>query len=407
MLEHDLAARDFQRRRTRFVGDLGANVEQAEHAFHADQRVPDLAIGEAQHVERLVELQQEGVDRDEVADRHRARDHAGTRHHHHNGEADRDDRALPDIEQRQGSARADRGDLIGPAADVVAARLVRLVAEIFHRLVVDQAVDRLGIGFGVGVVHAAHELDAPFRQHDGEDDIACDHRQGDGGETPIVEVPQHDADQGDLEQGRQDVEGREADQELHALRAALDDAAEAAGLPLEMEAQAERMQVPEHLQGEIANRSLRHRCEDGVADFAEGLRQHAGRAIGQDQEDRDHHRLRARVGQGVDGLLVEDRDVDVGDLGDDQQGQGDEHPGTQAPLTLWPQMAPKDGQHFPRPPDIDGGWTIVGRGRHVRPVLALRLGFWGVWPSAPRMTLWVALWEGAFYRADLMDDSPL
>ena len=97
--------------------------------------------------------------------------------HHHRDEAGGDDGALADIEQRQRAAGADRRRLVAPAADVVAARLVLLVAEILDRLVVQQAVDRLGVGLGVGVVHAAHELDAPLRQRDREHDVAGDDGQ--------------------------------------------------------------------------------------------------------------------------------------------------------------------------------------------------------------------------------------
>ena len=46
------------------------------------------------------------------------------------------------------------------------------------------------------------------------------------------------------------------DQRVHAARAALDVARHAAGLPLQVEAQAQRMQVPEHLQRDAACRTL-------------------------------------------------------------------------------------------------------------------------------------------------------
>ena len=209
--------------------------------------------------------------------------------------------ALADIEQRQGAAGADRRRLVAPPADIEAARLVLLVAEILHGLVVQQAVDRLGVGLGVGVVHAAHEFDAPFRQHDREHDVGGDDGQGHRREAPVVEAPQDAADQGDLEQGRQDVEGREADQELHARGAALDDAAQPAGLALEMEAQRERMEMAEDFEGEVADRPLRHRREHRIADFAQRLRQYPRHAVGHDEGDRHRHGLRRRRAQGVDG----------------------------------------------------------------------------------------------------------
>jgi hypothetical protein len=59
---------------------------------------------------------------------------------------------------------------------------------------------------------------------------------------------------------------------------------------------------------------LRHRREHRVAHLAERLREHAGEAVGHDQRHRHRHDLRL-VAQRVDGVLVEDRHVDVGDLG--------------------------------------------------------------------------------------------
>ena len=349
MVEHDLAAAHLQRRGAWLVGDLGRDGEQAEHALHVDQRIADLAIGEAQHVERHVELDQEGVHRHEVADRHGAGLYAVARHDHHHDQAGRDDDALADIEHRQGAAGTDRGLLVAPPANVEAAGLVRLVAEILHRLVVQQAVDRLGIGVRVGIVHRAHELDAPFRQADREHDIACDRHQGHGREAPVVEAPHHDTDQQDLEQGRQDVEGGEADQEFHAGRAALDDAAEPTGLTLEMEAQGQGMQMAEDLQGEAADRPLRDRREQRIAQLAERLGRDPGHAIGQDERDGHRDRLHLGIAQGIDGVLVDDRHVDVGDLGRDQQYPGHDHAAAQADLAFRPQIAADDAQNRPGP----------------------------------------------------------
>src|SRR5260370_326427 len=60
---------------------------------------------------------------------------------------------LADIEQRQRRLASDGGAFIGVQGPVVALRLVGLVGEIFARLVVQQAVDRLGVGLAVALVH--------------------------------------------------------------------------------------------------------------------------------------------------------------------------------------------------------------------------------------------------------------
>ena len=55
----------------------------------------------------------------------------------------------------------------------------------------------------------------------------------------------------------------------------------------------------------------------------------------------------AAVAQGVDGLLVEDRHVDVGELGQDQQRQRDDDADAQRLFALWPQMPGKNAQNRP------------------------------------------------------------
>jgi len=59
------------------------------------------------------------------------------------------------------------------------------------------------------------------------------------------------------------------------------------------------------------------------------------------------HGLRRRRAQRVDGLLVEDRDVDIDELGQDQQHQRDDDAGAQRRFTLWPQMPGKNAQNRP------------------------------------------------------------
>ncbi len=84
----------------------------------------------------MIELQQVGVDQHEIADRHAARRDPLRRQDHDADETGGHDRALADIEQRQRRLAPDRGALIGLERAVVALGLVRLVGEVFDRLVV-------------------------------------------------------------------------------------------------------------------------------------------------------------------------------------------------------------------------------------------------------------------------------
>ena len=54
-----------------------------------------------------------------------------------------------------------------------------LVAEILDRLEVQQAVDRLGVGVGVAVVHLAADGDAPLARGEREPHVDGDGREHD------------------------------------------------------------------------------------------------------------------------------------------------------------------------------------------------------------------------------------
>ena len=150
------------------------------------------------------------------------------------------------------------------------------------------------------------------------------------------------------------------------------------------------MEMLEDLQGEVANRPLRNRGKNGVSDFAKGLGEDTRDAVGQDQGDRHRDGLRRGFPQRVDCMFVEDRDVDVGDLGQNQQHHRDCDADAQADFTLWPQMAAYDGDHRPGTRGAHLGNAIVGGRRHGRKNAFS--GAQGVWrrgrgPSIVSLTL--------------------
>ena len=87
-------------------------------------------------------------------------------HHHGDGEPDGEDRRLAGIEHGKRDVGLDARVLVALHRAVVALRLALLGDEIFHRLVVEQRVDRLDVGVGVAVVHAAADADAPLGRVD-------------------------------------------------------------------------------------------------------------------------------------------------------------------------------------------------------------------------------------------------
>jgi DNA-directed RNA polymerase specialized sigma24 family protein len=98
VLETDLAGIDPQRQRTRLVLDLGILPDQREHLLDVERRLLDLAIDGAHEIQRLVELDQHGVDQHEIADRMGAGAKTAHRHYHRERQAGGEDDCLAKIE---------------------------------------------------------------------------------------------------------------------------------------------------------------------------------------------------------------------------------------------------------------------------------------------------------------------
>ena len=249
---------------------------------------------------------------------------------------------------------ADRRLLVARHGAVVAPGLHLLVAEILDRLEIEERVDRLGMGVLVGLVHRPADLDAPVGHLHREPDIG-DHRHRDDEEVGPVELPgDHRRGEQELEEGRDRVEDGEADDGLDAGDAALDDAGQAAGPPLQVVAERQPVHVDEALVGELADRVLADLGEQRVAKVVEDVHQDAADAVGDDQHDRHEQRaadadrqaavrpsgrVDKRVGRPFVGVGNEDGD----DLGRDQDDERDDH----APLQVRPVRRPHVG------PEVD------------------------------------------------------
>ena len=163
------------------------------------QRLAQLAVDHAQEVERLVELQEEGVDQDDVADGERAGDHALAPHHHDRGDADGDDRGLAGVERGEVSLRLRGAARRRPARGRGGSRSKASLANALTDLVVDQAVDRWAAELVVALVHLAPERDAPVGGDDGEHGVGGDRGEGDQRERPGVPAQQDADDQDELD----------------------------------------------------------------------------------------------------------------------------------------------------------------------------------------------------------------
>ena len=309
------------------VGHLAMRMHQPEHALDVGQRLADLAIQDAEEIQRDVELKQERVDHDDVSETHLATRHAVRGLPHHQRHGDRDDQRLTGVEGRQRGLVADLGG--DPLAQllVVSLRLEVLVVEVLDGFEVDQAVDRPRVGRRIEFVGGAAQRRAPVGDGHREGDVEQQCAGGDAGEHRVV-VHQQDADhQADLDQGRQDRIQGVADQRADRARAALDVPGQAPGLAFEVETQRQRMQVAKHLQRDPSHCLLGDAGEHQLAQLGEQRGRETERAVGQQQCRRhDDHRLRLGDVQRVDQLLEDDRYGDVGALGGEQAGQGDHHP---------------------------------------------------------------------------------
>ncbi len=322
-----MSLRDLEIRRVRPVLDLYRFFQQAKQALDVRQRLADLAVDETEEIQRHEQLDHVGVDHHQIAQRHLARGHAAGGQQHHHGNRGGDDQRLTGVQQHQRQDVLGARLLPGGQALVVAPGLETLVAEVLHRFVVQQGIDRPGVGLVVALIGLAHEAGAPLGNPHRPDDVGRhrdDHRQG---EYRAHRHQQDDRDHRDLDDRRQDVEHHEAQQEADAAGAALDVPGQAAGLARQMEAQFEPMQMFEHAQGRAPHGPLGHPYEDRVAQLAEQGAAKAQQAVGDHQCHRDRdQRLGAAVLEVVDDVFQCQRDQHGRQLGQAHQPEGEEQP---------------------------------------------------------------------------------
>lgn len=117
--------------------------------------------------------------------------------------------------------------------------LVRLVAKVLDRLVVEEGVDCLGGGGCVSAIHLDAKVGAPLSCGEREDGVGCDGACGDEGELGAALCGEDCADDEDFCGGGDDVEDHGAEHEVDALLAAVDVAGEGARLAAEVEDEGE------------------------------------------------------------------------------------------------------------------------------------------------------------------------
>ncbi len=237
---------------------------------------------------------------------------------------------------------ADGSRLVPRHRAVISHRLAGLGAEVFDRLEVQQAVDRLLVRIGVLIVHLAAQLHPPFGDAEREGDVERDGNEHDSHVLPAEHRGEDDRDHRQFKDQRPDREQHEAQQEIDALHPALDDPAQASGLARDMVAHRQAVDMRERLEREATQRALAHPDEDRIAQLIERDGPKTRHPIGHGQADRTVDKQPGIVAvlarQRIHGGLVEEGGRNRDDLAHHQRHQGQDHAALHPGLALWPEI---------------------------------------------------------------------
>ena len=245
---HRAGCAHIQRGSAGHIRNLALTLHQREHLFQVRQALLDFTVNHTQEIERDIELDHEGVDHHQVAQRHTAIHHTlrGAPQHRHQRSGN--DELLSGVEQAQRGLALHGGTAVFLQVLVVSFGFEFFVVEVFDGFVVQQRINGAAVGRGIHLVHALSELRAPLGHRDGEGDVKRQRGNGDPGKPHIEFHGQQREHQRHLDQRGDDAVKRVADQRMHAACAAFDIARHATGLALQVKAQTHGMQMAEHLQ---------------------------------------------------------------------------------------------------------------------------------------------------------------
>ena len=167
---------------------------------------------------------------------------------------------------------------------------MRFVAEIFHRLVIEQAIDGLGMGLGILLIHTAAKFEPPLRHRKRECDKRGNSDKSDGGIFHAIEPPQYAANHNDFDQGGENVEQHEGEQKLNALHATFNSTRQSTGAPFQVKAQRQSVQMIENTKRYRADGTLGDFGEYSIPQFAKCHRRDTQNAISNQDSDRYHNK---------------------------------------------------------------------------------------------------------------------
>ncbi|KAH0442305.1 P-loop containing nucleoside triphosphate hydrolase protein, partial [Aureobasidium melanogenum] len=288
VLEVDLADAHDQRLRGGFVDVLAhspARRENREHALDVDHRVISLAKDEAERIQGHADLNQVRINQNQIPDTHGAAHHTLRREQHDRRNAERNHRALSNMQRGQRTLIRRSGvyPLFQHFAEPPCFCL--LGCEVLDGVVVQQTVDQPPVRFRLEQIDSALKCNPPPRENERIDRVAA--KGGGNRQCEFARVAAHHDrdDRRDLKGRRHDGEQGDAQQKADTVRAFLYVAHDCAGFSPGMKPRAHTVQVRERSLGECGHGSLRDDAEDHIAGFVERVAEEAQQRICQYQKN--------------------------------------------------------------------------------------------------------------------------
>ena len=340
ILEANSSALKQQRSGVRRVGDIGFQRQGLIDPLHVDGALLDFAIGPAEDVERLIDIHQHQRDCRHIASAQHAVERLPAGRQGHRQQSGIHDQRLQAVEQGQRGLRLRCRPGIALHRAVIGIALAFLGGKGFHGFEIDQPVHGAGGGLVVGIIHLPANADAPFGHRPGQRHVDDNGDHRDDREFPTVFGAQYNRRQGQLEQGRGDVEDQEAHQEINSPGAALDDPLERTGALGLVIADRQALDMGEGAHGGQPLGVLADRREHGVAQLRRTDREEAGDGVGDEGQGESGQQARPqgagltrlrgrgiarRVNNQVDAVTEQDRRRHREQLGNDGQDQRQPH----------------------------------------------------------------------------------
>ena len=271
----------------------------------------------------------------------------GDAHQKDDNQAERENEGLTCVQNRERHIGANAHPLVTRHRFIVSRRFAVFGAKIFHRLEIEQAVDRLGVGLRVAFIHRAPDADAPIRGQSRKDQIR-DHREADRGDIAPVERDQHGGDdQCELDRRRDGGQHRGADKGLDCVAPTLKNASESAGLALQMKAQRQVVQMLEHFDRQSAH-CVHGDCREQAVTALLGERHQdaqdpvkSGQRRRSDQNTRQRDRIQGQlVGDRIGRPLVGIGNGDREQFREQHQRDGEKYAQLQIRAVGWPDVRP-------------------------------------------------------------------